>query len=88
MCCYLHLWPDWQNLQSTPSPLQCEDPIPWEQLDVFLGLPINAVLSTGIKEQLALKLEKFLTVTDQSPLSRQQKLECTKDVLAYPGSYP
>ena len=48
----------------------------------FLWLSINAVLSTdGIKEQLALKLEKFLTVTDRSPLSRQQKLRGYKDAI-------
>ena len=35
----------------------------------------------GIKEQLALKLETFLTVTDQSPLSRQQKLRVYKDAI-------
>ena len=41
----------------------------------FLGLPINATLSLGsIKEQIHSKLESFLTATDQSPLSRQQKL--------------
>ena len=48
----------------------------------FLGLPINAVHSTDcIKEQLALKLEKFLTVTDRSTLSRQQKLRVYKDAI-------
>ena len=41
----------------------------------FLGLPINATLSLdSIKEQIHSKLEGFLTATDHSPLSRQQKL--------------
>ena len=41
----------------------------------FLGLPINATLSLdSIKEQIHSKLEGFLTATDQSLLSRQQKL--------------
>ena len=42
----------------------------------FLGLPINATLSLdSIKQQIHSKLEGFLTATDQSPLSRQQKLK-------------
>ena len=46
----------------------------------FLGLPINAFLSTdGIKEQLEQKLEKFLAVTNRSSLSHQQKLRVYKD---------
>ena len=42
----------------------------------FLGLPINATLSMdSIKEQIQSKLDRFLTVTDRAPLSRQQKLK-------------
>ena len=48
----------------------------------FLGLPINATLSLdSIKLQLQSKLEKFLTVTDQSPLSRQQKLKIYRNAI-------
>ena len=46
----------------------------------FLGLPINAEMAY-IKEQLAQKLKKFLTVTNTSPLSRQQKLRVYKNVI-------
>ena len=58
----------------------------------FLGLPINAVLSTdGIKEQLALKLEKFLTVTDRSPPSlaaiRRHRFQDTASSCS-PGTLP
>lgn len=42
----------------------------------FLGLPVNAARSTyeHIKDQIQTKQERYLHATDQSPLSRQQKL--------------
>ena len=48
----------------------------------FLVLPINALFSIDdVKIQLAQKLEKFITVTDRSPLSCQQKLRVYKDAI-------
>ena len=48
----------------------------------FLWLTVNATLSTdSIKEQLQLKLERYLNLTDQSPLSRQQKLRIYKEAI-------
>ena len=57
----------------------------------FLGLPVNATLSTdSIKEQLQQKLERYLNLTDQSPLSRQQSLGFTRksSALVYHGYFP
>ena len=48
----------------------------------FLGLPVNAALSTDhIKDQIQMKLERYLHSTDQSPLSHQQKLRIYKDAI-------
>ena len=63
-------------------PGQCSIPFLGSNLIFFLGLPLNAALSTEhIKDQTLTKLERYLHATDQSPLSHQQKLRIYKDAI-------